>query len=85
MQPAKIAFRKGGGAMHAEVPGAFSMSGYQLTGMDGRQPAVITNAPFGVVAQPIRQAMAKDVSYHGSWSADFSGTNSFIADFRYEG
>ncbi len=25
------------------------------------------------------------VRYHGHWSADFSGTNSFITDFRYEG
>jgi hypothetical protein len=25
------------------------------------------------------------VSYHGHWSADFSGTNSFVTDFRYEG
>jgi len=35
--------------------------------------------------QPVRQATAKDVSYHGHWSADFSGTNSFVTDFRYEG
>jgi hypothetical protein len=53
--------------------------------MDGQQPAVITNAPFGAVTQPLRQARAKDVSYHGHWSADFSGTNSFVTDFRYEG
>jgi len=25
------------------------------------------------------------VSYHGHWSAEFSGTNSFVTDFRYEG
>jgi hypothetical protein len=33
----------------------------------------------------LRQARSKDVSYHGHWSADFSGTNSFVTDFRYEG
>jgi hypothetical protein len=33
----------------------------------------------------MRQARAKDVSYHGHWSADFSGTNSFVTDFRYQG
>jgi hypothetical protein len=54
-------------------------------GMDGQGPAVITNAPFGAVPQPVRQATAKDVSYHGHWTADFSGTNSFVTDFRYEG
>jgi len=42
-------------------------------------------APFGAVPQPVRQARAKDVSYHGHWSADLSGTNSFVTDFRYEG
>jgi hypothetical protein len=61
------------------------MSSDQLVGMDGEWPAVITNAPFGAVPQPVRQARAKDVSYHGHWSADFSGTNSFVTDFRYEG
>ena len=54
-------------------------------GMDGQEPAVVTNAPFGAVTQPVRQARAKDVSYHGHWGADFSGTNSFVTDFRYEG
>lgn len=85
VQPASITFTKGRGSMHAEAAGAISMSGYELTGMDGRHPAVITNAPFGVVTQPVRQAIAKNVSYNGYWRADFSGTNSFITDFRYEG
>ena len=56
-----------------------------MAGMDGQGPSVISNAPFGAVAQPVRQATSKDVSYHGHWSADFSGTNSFVTDFRYEG
>jgi hypothetical protein len=85
VQPATITFEKTGGSMHAEVAGALSMGSDQLTGMDGEQPAVIANAPFGAVTQPVRQATARDVSYHGSWSADFSGTNSFVTDFRYEG
>jgi hypothetical protein len=46
---------------------------------------VIANAPLGVVTQPVRQGTAKDVSYHGHWSAEFSGTNCFITSFRYEG
>jgi hypothetical protein len=83
--PAAITFDKSDGSLHAEVAGALSMSSDQLVGMDGQEPAVITNAPFGAVPQPIRQARAKDVSYHGHWSAEFSGTNSFVTDFRYEG
>jgi hypothetical protein len=34
---------------------------------------------------PATQAQAKDVNYHGHWTADFSGANSFVTDFRYEG
>jgi len=83
--PASITFEKAGGSLHAEVAGALSMSSEQLVGMDGQEPGVITNAPLSAVAQPMRQARAKDVSYHGHWSADFSGTNSFVTDFRYEG
>jgi hypothetical protein len=85
VRPATITFEKTGGSLHAEVAGALSMSSDQVTGMDGQQPAVIANAPFGAVPQPVRQAHAKDVSYHGYWTADFSGTNSFVTDFRYEG
>ena len=60
------------------------MSSDQMVGMDGQGAAVISNAPFGAVTQPVRQATSKDVSYHGHWSVDFSGTNSFVTDFRYE-
>jgi hypothetical protein len=83
--PATITFEKSDGSLHADVAGALSMSSQQVVGMDGQGPAVISNVPFGVVTQPVRQATAKDVSHHGHWSAEFSGTNSFITDFRYEG
>ena len=68
-----------------EVTGALSMSSEQVVGMDGQEPAVIANAPFGAVTQPVRQGTSTDVSYHGHWNMNFSGTNSFITDFRYEG
>jgi hypothetical protein len=84
VQPASITFEKSDGSLHAEVAGALSMSNDLIVGRDG-QAGVITNAPLGAVPQPLRQARAKDVSYHGHWSADFSGTNSFVTDFRYEG
>ena len=85
VKPAAITFERTGGSLHAEVAGAVSMSSDQLVGMDGRGPAVIDNAPFGAVTQPLRQARAKAVSYHGHWNAEFDGTNSFVTDFRYEG
>jgi len=85
VEPAAITFDKSDGSLHAEVGGALSMSSDQVTGMDGQGPGVISNPPFGAVTQPVRQATSKDVSYHGHWSAEFSGTNSFVTDFRYEG
>jgi len=83
VQPGTITFEKSDGSLHAEVAGTLTMSSDLAVGMDGREPAVITNAPFGAVTQPVRQAQAKDVSYRGHWTADFSKTNSFVTDFRY--
>jgi hypothetical protein len=85
VQPATIRFDKSDGSLHADVAGVLVMSSDQMTGMDGLGPAVISNAPLGAVAQPVRQATAKGVSYRGHWSADFTGTNSFVTDFRYDG
>jgi hypothetical protein len=83
--PATITFEKSNGSRHAEVSGVLSMSSEQMVGGDGEAPSVISNAPFGSVTQPVRQGTSKDVSYHGHWDVEFSGTNSFITDFRYEG
>ena len=85
VSPAAITFENSDGSLHAEVAGALSMSSNQMVGMDGQGPAVISNVPFAAVPQPVRQATAKDVRYNGHWSVDFSGTNSFVTDFRYEG
>ena len=85
VEPAPITFKKADRSLRAEVAGVLSMSSEQIVGMDGQEPAVITNVPFGAVTQPVRQGRADQVSYHGHWSADFSGTNSFVTDFRYEG
>jgi len=85
VEPATITFEKSNGSLQAEVSGVLSMSSDQVVGMDGEGPAVIANAPFGAVTQPVRQGTSKDVSYHGHWSADFTGTNSFITDFHYAG
>ena len=85
VEPATISFSKSDGSRHAEVAGVISMGSDQMVGMDGHGPAVIANAPLGVVTQPVHQGRAREVSYHGHWSAEFSGTNSFITNFRYEG
>ncbi|MGI8491431.1 MAG: DUF1326 domain-containing protein [Acidimicrobiales bacterium] len=83
--PASISFDRSGRSMSASVANLVTMSAEEIVGMDGSNPAVITNPLLGVVAQPVTQARAGDVSYHDHWDAEFSGTNSFITQFAYAG
>jgi hypothetical protein len=53
--------------------------------MDGTTPPVITNPLLIGITQPATQAKAGDVRYHGHWDVEYSGTNSFVTDFAYEG
>ena len=83
--PATITFDRSGGSLRAEISGALVMSAAETMGMDGATTTVITNPLLGAVTQPLTQAKAGDVSYHGHWDVEYSGTNSFVTDFRYEG
>ncbi|MGZ4132195.1 MAG: hypothetical protein ACXVWF_04035, partial [Actinomycetota bacterium] len=83
--PASIAFDRDGGSLKASVADVLSMESEELVGMDGSTPPVITNPMLGAVPQPVTQAKAGNVRYHDHWDAEFSGTNSFVTDFAYEG
>lgn len=83
--PASITFDRSNGSLRASVAGILSMDAEAMKGMDGATAPVITNPFSGAVTQPFTQAKAGDVSYHGHWDVEYSGTNSFITDFRYEG
>jgi len=83
--PAAITFDRTNGSLKAEVAGTLTMQSEVMMGMDGATASVITNPVLGVVTQPITQAKAGDVSYHGHWDVEYSGTNSFVSDFAYEG
>lgn len=83
--PASISFNRSGGSLKASVGNLLSMESEELVGMDGSKPPVISNALFGSVSQPMTQAKAGAVRYHDHWDAEFSGTNSFVTDFVYEG
>ncbi len=54
------------GSLRAEVAGVLTMSAEEIKGMDGASAPVITNPLFGAIAQPVTQAKAGDVSYHGA-------------------
>ena len=47
--PASISFDRTGGSLKATVGGILSMESEELVGMDGSNPAVITNPLLGVV------------------------------------
>ena len=83
--PAAITFDRSNGSLHAEVAGVLTMSAEEIKGLDGVSAPVITNSPLIAVTQPATQAKAGDVSYHGHWDVEYSGTNSFVTDFAYEG
>ncbi|MFN8234396.1 MAG: DUF1326 domain-containing protein [Actinomycetota bacterium] len=83
--PATISFDRTGGSLKATVGDFLSMESEEMLGMDGSGPPVITNPPFGAVPQPVTQAKAGAIRYHDHWDAEFSGTNSFVTDFAYEG
>lgn len=83
--PASISFDRSGGSLKATVADVVSMGADELVGMDGSTAPVITNPMLGAVTTALTQAKASDVAYHGHWDAEFSGTNSFVTDFAYEG
>jgi hypothetical protein len=83
--PASISFDRSGRSLKATVGDVLSMESEEMVGMDGSHPPVITNPLLGVVTQPMTQARAVAVRYGDHWDAEFSGTNSFITDFAYEG
>ncbi|MEP6759584.1 MAG: DUF1326 domain-containing protein [Actinomycetota bacterium] len=83
--PATISFDRDGRAFKASVAGIVSAEVEEIVGMDGSGPSVITNPLLGAVPQPLRQARAGAISYHDHWDTEYSGTNSFVTDFAYEG
>jgi hypothetical protein len=83
--PASISFSRNGGSLKASVGAVLSMESEEMVGMDGLHPPVITNSTSSAVPQPLTQAKAGANSYHDHWDAEFSGTNSFVTDFAYQG
>jgi len=83
--PASISFNRRGTSLKATVGDLLSMESEAMVGMDGSNPPVITNPLLSAVTQPMTQARAGAVRYHDHWDTEFSGTNSFITEFAYEG
>ena len=85
VQPTAIAFEKSGRKRRLRVGDVLDAEGQELIGMDGANPAVITNPTvWAGVTQPLRQAKAERIHYAGGWTFDSTDTNSFIAEFKYQ-
>jgi hypothetical protein len=82
---APISFESQNGKRRLSVGNAIEGDVFELQGGDGQTAPVISNVPFGVVPQPVRQGRAGSVQYHGYWDTSLSGTNAFLAEFAYEG
>jgi hypothetical protein len=85
MTSVPIEFVADGNDRRVRVGEVAAMSVEQLVGMDGQNPAVITNPMLGAVAQPVRQARARELRYNDTWSFSAEGTNGFITEFSYAG
>lgn len=85
VQNSPIVFEKSGRARRLQVGDVLVVDGQELIGMDGSNPAVISNPTvWAGVTQPLRQGKADRIRYAGGWTFDSSGTNSFITEFKYE-
>ena len=71
------------GERRISVGDALQMSVEQSVGLDGENPTVISNPPFGAVPQPLRQGKSTAVSYDGPWRVEFDGRNAFVTEFEY--
>jgi hypothetical protein len=82
--PAPITFEDSGGKRRLQVGGYLEGEIQELKGGDGKNPAVISNAPFGALTQPLRKGQAGTVRYDHFWQAEVDGSNAFLAEFKYE-
>jgi len=80
-----ISFEASDGGRSVTVGDALTMRVEQVIGMDGTNPAVITNPLLGAITQPVTQAKSVEVAYRDAWEFSTSERNSFITDFAYEG
>jgi hypothetical protein len=86
VQDVPITFEKSGRARRLRVGEVVEVDGEELVGMDGVNPAVISNPTvWAGVAQPLRQGRAERTHYAGGWTFDSAATNSFVTEFKYEG
>ena len=81
---ARISFERSGKKGSIHVGDVLDLAVEELVGADGKSPITLANAPLGAVTQPLRQGRAERIRYSGPWRTDASGTNAFVADFRYE-
>jgi hypothetical protein len=80
-----ISFGESDGGRSVQVGDALTMRVEQVVGMDGANPAVISNPLLGAVTQPVTQAKSLEVTYQDAWEFKTSDRNSFITDFAYAG
>lgn len=85
VRSASIEFHKEAESRSVKVGDVLEVHVEEIKGMDGKNPAVISNPLLGAVTQPLRQAKSKSVRFADDWSFSAEGTNGFITEFVYEG
>ena len=85
VQPTAIAFEKSGRKRRLRVGDVLDAEGPELIGMDGANPAVITNPTvWAGVTQPCGGPKLNEFTMPAAGLFDSTDTNSFIAEFKYQ-
>jgi hypothetical protein len=82
---ARIEFEKRDGRRSVRVGDVLEAAAEQVVGMDKKNPSTIANpSRWAGVPQPLRQGRSLKIRYVDDWQFAAEGTNSFMADFRFE-
>jgi len=82
---APIVFEKQDGRRSVRVGDVLEAAAEQVIGMDKKGPSTIMNpSRWAGVSQPLRQGRSLKIRYGDDWKFAAEGTNSFIAEFRFE-
>jgi hypothetical protein len=84
VKAAPITFEDRDGKRRLVVGRVFEGEIEPLAGMDGKTAPVLSNVPFGVLPQPVRQGTSVAARYDDHWQTSLSKSNAFLAEFAYQ-
>jgi hypothetical protein len=85
IEAAPILFESANGTRRLVIGRVFEGKIEEMKGSDGKTAPIISNAPFVVLPQPMRQGSSVSARYTDHWETSLNKSNAFLAEFVYEG